>query len=417
MPIDLRSDTVTKPTDAMLRAMYEAEAGDDVYGEDPTVNRLERVAAEILGKEDALFVTSGTQGNQVAVLTHCVNGDEVILEADSHLFYYEGGAMAALAGVQTRTIAGDRGALPPQEVAKAIRGVNIHFPRTRLICMENTHNRAGGAVVRPEQMKSVYEVANRNNVPVHLDGARLFNAAVALGCEVTGLTRYTDSVQVCLSKGLSAPVGSVLAGSRAFIQEARWWRKKLGGGMRQVGYMAAPGILALTEMTSRLAEDHQRAHDLAVGLQKLSLHVEPVETNIVLVHTDKAVFLPNNFWPSWLKKGCLLSTLTKRSFVLQHIVTSVIRIFRTLWQQWKRSCIHQGQRDDASKLFYQMTFPGGRTEQRAAGSQRAAPAYRKRNVQQTSLVHVLFEKGIIFSCLSRQTPLFLPLRREILVFD
>jgi threonine aldolase len=305
MPIDLRSDTVTKPTDAMLRAMYEAEAGDDVYGEDPTVNRLERVAAEILGKEDALFVTSGTQGNQVAVLTHCVNGDEVILEADSHLFYYEGGAMAALAGVQTRTIAGDRGALPPQEVAKAIRGVNIHFPRTRLICMENTHNRAGGAVVRPEQMKSVYEVANRNNVPVHLDGARLFNAAVALGCEVTGLTRYTDSVQVCLSKGLSAPVGSVLAGSRAFIQEARWWRKKLGGGMRQVGYMAAPGILALTEMTSRLAEDHQRAHDLAVGLQKLSLHVEPVETNIVLVHTDKAGLSAEQFLAKLAEKGVL----------------------------------------------------------------------------------------------------------------
>ncbi|MEJ8546037.1 low-specificity L-threonine aldolase [Brevibacillus borstelensis] len=305
MVIDLRSDTVTKPTEAMLRAMYEAEVGDDVYGEDPTVNRLERIAAEILGKEDALFVTSGTQGNQVAVLTHCVNGDEVILEADSHLFYYEGGAMAALAGVQTRTIVGERGALHPKDVEKAIRGVNIHFPRTRLICIENTHNRAGGAVIRPEQMAGVYEVAKGSGVPVHLDGARLFNAAAALECEVTEFTRFTDSVQVCLSKGLSAPAGSVLAGSRELIREARWWRKKLGGGMRQAGYMAAPGILALTEMSARLAEDHQRAHTLAEGLRKFSLHVEPVETNIVLVHTDKAGLSAEEFLSKLGEQGVL----------------------------------------------------------------------------------------------------------------
>lgn len=295
MTIDLRSDTVTKPTEAMIRAMAEAEVGDDVYGEDPTVNRLESIAAERLGKEAALFVTSGTQGNQVAVLTHCVSGDEVIMEANSHIFYYEGGAVAALAGVQTRTLAGVRGALQAADVARAIRGADIHFPRTRLVCMENTHNRAGGAVVVPEQMEAVYETAKRHGAAVHLDGARLFNAAVALGRDVTEFTRHTDSVTVCLSKGLSAPVGSILAGDRAFIEEARWWRKKLGGGLRQAGYLAAPGILALTEMTERLQEDHVRARMLAEGLRKLGLHVEPVETNIVLVRTESAGLTAEQF--------------------------------------------------------------------------------------------------------------------------
>ncbi|AWX56680.1 low-specificity L-threonine aldolase [Brevibacillus brevis] len=286
MKIDLRSDTVTKPTEEMLRAMAEAEVGDDVYREDPTVNRLEAIAAEILGKEAALFVTSGTQGNQVAVLTHCVNGDEVIAEADSHIFYYEGGAMSALAGVQTRTLVGERGALRAEEVERAIRGNNIHFPRTKLICLENTHNRAGGAVISVAQMKSVYEIAKKHGIPVHLDGARLFNAAVAQGVAVSELSAFADTVQICMSKGLSAPVGSILAGDRAFIEEARWWRKKLGGGLRQAGYLAAPGIIALTQMTERLAEDHERAQQLAKGLRQLSLQVEQVETNIVLVNTD-----------------------------------------------------------------------------------------------------------------------------------
>lgn len=303
--IDLRSDTVTKPTAKMIQAMAEAEVGDDVYREDPTVNRLEELAAESLGKEAALFVTSGTQGNQVAVLTHCVNGDEVILEAESHLFYYEGGAMAALAGVQTRTIPGVRGAMRAADVEKAIRGVNIHFPRTKLICMENTHNRAGGAVLSPQQMKEVYDVARKHQVPVHLDGARLFNAAVALGMDVRELTQYTDSVQVCLSKGLSAPVGCVLAGDRDFIEEARWWRKKLGGGMRQAGYLAAPGIIALTEMTSRLAEDHARAKQLAEGLRTLSIEVEPVETNIVLANTRSLNLPALDFVQRLKEKGVL----------------------------------------------------------------------------------------------------------------
>lgn len=305
MPIDFRSDTVTKPTEEMKRAMLEAEVGDDVYGEDPTVNRLETLAAEILGKEAALFVTSGTQGNQLAVLTHCVNGDEVIMEADSHIFYSEGGAVAALAGVQTRTINGERGVISQEAIARAVRSRNIHFPRTRLLCMENTHNRAGGAVISPEQMKAAYEAAHSRGVAVHLDGARLFNAAVALKREISDFTRYADTVQVCLSKGLSAPIGSVLAGSRDFIEEARWWRKKLGGGMRQAGYIAAPGILALTEMVPRLEEDHHRAKRLAEGLRQLSLAVEPVETNIVLVHTERAGMNAVQFLELLAERGVL----------------------------------------------------------------------------------------------------------------
>lgn len=307
MKIDLRSDTVTKPTEEMILAMAQAEVGDDVYQEDPTVNRLEEIAADLLGKEAALFVTSGTQGNQVAVLTHCVNGDEVILEAESHLFYYESGAMAALAGVQTRTLPGERGAMNAIDVEKAIRGNNIHFPRTKLICMENTHNRAGGAILTPEQMKEVYDVAQKHRIQVHLDGARLFNAAAALSVDVRALTKYTDTVQVCLSKGLSAPVGSILAGDRDFIAEARWWRKKLGGGMRQAGYLAAPGIIALTEMTGRLAEDHIHAQQLEKGLRELELDVAPVDTNIVLVNTASRQLTAVDFISRLSDKGVLAS--------------------------------------------------------------------------------------------------------------
>ncbi|MBY0087700.1 MULTISPECIES: low-specificity L-threonine aldolase [Brevibacillus] len=338
MKIDLRSDTVTKPTEEMLRAMAEAEVGDDVYREDPTVNRLEVIAAEILGKEAALFVTSGTQGNQVAVLTHCVNGDEVIAEADSHIFYYEGGAMSALAGVQTRTLVGERGALRAEEVERAVRGNNIHFPRTKLICLENTHNRAGGAVITVAQMKSVYAIAQKHGIPVHLDGARLFNAAVAQGVAVSELSAFADTVQICLSKGLSAPVGSILAGDRAFIEEARWWRKKLGGGMRQAGYLAAPGIIALTRMTERLAEDHERAQQLAKGLRQLSLQVEQVETNIVLVNTDSIGQTAVGFLERLEEKGVLavdfdeyvIRFTTHRHITDQHIETVVAAVEQLL---------------------------------------------------------------------------------------
>ncbi|MHB0886359.1 MAG: low-specificity L-threonine aldolase [Bacillota bacterium] len=282
--IDLRSDTVTTPTPEMRRAMADAEVGDDVYGEDPTVNRLQEVAAEMVGKEAALFVTSGTQGNQCAVMTHTQRGDEIILEAESHIFYYEVGGVALLSGAQARTIKGTRGALDPKDVMGAIRDDDLHHPRTSLVCMENTHNRAGGAVVRPEQMKAVYDLAKSHGLKVHLDGARVFNAATALGRPVTDITDNCDSVMFCLSKGLAAPVGSVLAGSREFIDRARKNRKVMGGGLRQSGIIAAAGLIALEKMVGRLADDQANAQVLAKGLAAMpgiALDPATVETNII----------------------------------------------------------------------------------------------------------------------------------------
>jgi threonine aldolase len=273
----------------MRKASYDAEVGDDVYEEDPTVNKLEEKAAEILGKEAALFVTSGTQGNQIAVLTHCQPGNEILLEEDAHLFYYEGAAISAFAGVQPRTIKGNKGAMNPGHVVAAIRGEDIHLPETGLICLENTHNRAGGAIVPIENMKSIYDIATSNGIPVHLDGARLFNAAVALNKPVSEFTQFTTTVQICLSKGLGAPVGSIIAGNEQFIKRARKWRKRLGGGLRQAGVIAAPGYIALTEMVERLDEDHSNAKRLEEGLNQLSRLsvVNSVDTNIVLVDIEK----------------------------------------------------------------------------------------------------------------------------------
>ncbi|GGM33601.1 threonine aldolase [Paraliobacillus quinghaiensis] len=283
--IDLRSDTITKPSIEMRKAAYDSEVGDDVYGEDPTVNKLEEIAAEKLGKEAALFVTSGTQGNQIAALTHCKPGDELILESSAHIFLYEGAAVSALAGVQSRPIQGISGAMNPQDVKEAIRADDIHFPETSLICLENTHNKAGGAIVPLENMKEIYHIAKNANVAVHLDGARLFNAAVASGISVKEYAEYTDTVQFCLSKGLGAPVGSIIAGSHDFIKSAKKWRKRLGGGLRQSGIIAAPGIIALEKNIKRLAEDHQNAKILADGLANIKgLKVaNQVETNIVLI--------------------------------------------------------------------------------------------------------------------------------------
>ncbi len=306
--IDLRSDTITKPTKEMREAMVHAEVGDDVYREDPTVNQLEDLAADILGKEAALFVTSGTQGNQIAVLTHAKPGDEMIIEADAHIFYYEAGAVAALAGVQTRTIAGKRGKMPIEAIRQAIRGVDIHLPTTAMIALENTHNRAGGAVIPPDYMKEVYQLAQAKNVPVHLDGARLFNASVALGIDVKELTQYVDTVQVCLSKGLSAPMGSILAGPKDWIEQARKWRKRLGGGMRQAGLMAAPGIIALTKMVDRLEEDHHLAKQLANGLAQIEgikIDIDTVETNIVLFDVQSTGLTAEEFLSSLKNKGIL----------------------------------------------------------------------------------------------------------------
>ncbi len=283
--IDLRSDTVTVTTEKMRRAMYSAEVGDDVYGDDATMAKLERMAAQRVGKEAALFVPTGTMGNQLAILTHTNRGQEIILEEDCHIFNYEVGGMAFLAGVQAKLLKGKGGILDAEEVENSIRIDDIHFPSTGLICMENTHNRAGGIAIHPDKMVPVYRVAKKHNIPVHLDGARVFNAAVALGVDVKDITRYCDTVMFCISKGLCAPVGSLLAGNKAFIQKARKIRKMLGGGMRQSGILAAAGIVALTEMVDRLAIDHENAKVLAEGLANIhgiKIDVARVQTNIVI---------------------------------------------------------------------------------------------------------------------------------------
>jgi threonine aldolase len=282
-PIDLRSDTVTQPTPAMRQAMFEAEVGDDVYGDDPTVNRLEARAAERLGKEAALFVPTGTFGNQLALLTHCRRGDEVILGDDCHIVWHETGAPAVIGGVQLRTIEGDKGVLSAAQIKRRIRfGDDIHQPNTGLICLENAHS--NGRVIPLAAMAEVAELARETKIPVHLDGARVFNAASYLKTDVREITQYADTVMCCLSKGLAAPAGSLLAGPSAFIERARKLRKLLGGGMRQIGVLAAPGLIALEDMTRRLHEDHERAQKLAQALAALpgvEVALDDVHINLV----------------------------------------------------------------------------------------------------------------------------------------
>ncbi len=282
--LDFRSDTVTWPTPEMRKAAAEARVGDDVMEEDPTVNELEALAAEILGKEAGLFVTSGTQGNAVSVLAHTNRGDEIILEARSHLYLNEVGGLAVMGSLMARTIPGELGWMRPEDIRAAIRSDNIHCPRTSLVCIENTHNTAGGIPLTPEQMKADWGIAKEHDLGVHLDGARVFNAAVALGIDVKEITRYADTVQICLSKGLSAPVGSVVVGTEELVKKARKYRKMLGGGMRQVGIIAAPCIVALTKMVNRLAEDHENAKALEKGLKGMGIKVlNPVMTNMVYI--------------------------------------------------------------------------------------------------------------------------------------
>ncbi len=287
--VDLRSDTLTLPTPAMREAMAKAEVGDDVWEEDPTVQRLEALAAERTGKEAGLFVASGTMGNLVSVLSQTRPGQEIILDLDSHIFNYEVASAAVIGGVQTRPIRTKRGFLIPAQVREAIRPANIHIPPTGLVCLENTHNRHGGTACAPEEIRAVAEVAHAAGVPVHLDGARLFNAAVALKRDVREFTAPVDSVTFCLSKGLAAPVGSLVCGSREFIRQARRWRKMLGGGMRQVGVLAAAGLVALEQMVERLAEDHANARRLGEGLARLPglrVDLSRVQTNIVIFFED-----------------------------------------------------------------------------------------------------------------------------------
>ncbi|PIP36148.1 MAG: low-specificity L-threonine aldolase [Desulfobacterales bacterium CG07_land_8_20_14_0_80_52_14] len=283
--IDLRSDTVTLPTPSMRQAMFSAEVGDDVFGEDPTIKRLEEMAARRMGKEAALFVASGTMANIISQMIHCGRGDEMILGDQAHIFWYEQGGSAALGGIHPRTVKNQwDGTLAPEDIEAAIRPDNVHFPRTRLIVLENTHNRCDGSPIGPDYMEAVADLARRFDLKIHVDGARIFNAAIALGVDPTDLTRYADSVSFCLSKGLGAPAGSLICGSNAFITQARRVRKVLGGGMRQAGVLAAAGIVALTEMVDRLADDHDNAHALAVGLSRIngiSIDYERIKTNIV----------------------------------------------------------------------------------------------------------------------------------------
>jgi threonine aldolase len=270
--------------------MAEAEVGDDVFMEDPTVSRLEALAAERLGKEAALFVTSGTQGNQVSLMAHTQRGDEIILDENCHIFNYEVAALAVLSAVQARALSGRDGILDPSQVRDAIRPPNIHYPRNSLICLESTHNRGGGTIYPLDTLQDIRRIANQHGVAVHLDGARLFNACVASGVSVKDVAAQADSVTFCLSKGLGAPVGSVVTGSRAFIDKARRARKMLGGGMRQAGIIAAAGIVALETMVDRLRDDHANARLLAEGLAKLpgiSMDLHRVQTNIVIFDMDR----------------------------------------------------------------------------------------------------------------------------------
>jgi len=289
--IDLRSDTITRPTPAMRKAMAEAEVGDDVFKEDPTVNRLEEMAAQRVGKPAALLVGSGTMGNLVSQLSHCGRGDETILGDQSHVFFYEQGGASALGGIHPRTLANELdGTIALEKIEAAIRPDDVHFPISRLVILENTHNRCSGTPLKPTYTTAVGRLVKRHGLKLHIDGARIFNAAVALGVDVAELAAPADSVTFCLSKGLAAPVGSVVCGDEAFISRARRIRKSVGGGMRQAGIIAAAGIVALTEMVNRLAEDHVNAKALASGLaeiQGLLIDPDAVVTNIVYFRVAK----------------------------------------------------------------------------------------------------------------------------------
>lgn len=293
------SDTVTLPTQEMLDAMACAPLGDDVSREDPTVNRLEALAAEKLGKEAGLLVASGTMGNPVSTLAHTQRGDEVIMESECHMYYYEVGGLAAVAGVMPRLVPGRYGILDPDDVARAIRPTSIHYPSPRLVALENTHTRGGGTVIPLNVMEETCEIAKSRGLVSHLDGARIFNAAVAMGVDAREIARPFDSVMFCLSKGLSAPVGSVVVGSRQFIERARKCRKLLGGGMRQAGVIAAAGIVAIEKMVDRLKEDHDNAHLLREGLANIpgiGVDLDTVQTNMVYLDvaglgTDTQSFL------------------------------------------------------------------------------------------------------------------------------
>ncbi len=306
--IDLRSDTVTKPTLAMRAAMAAAEVGDDVYGDDPTVNELERLAAEMLGKEAAMFVTSGTMGNQLGIMSQTRRGDEIIAGAQSHIVMHEVGAAAVLSGVSIRQIDYPNCVPVPEMIAARIRPDDIHEPPTALICIENAL--ANGRVVPLETMAEIRKIADANNLPIHMDGARVFNAATALGVDVKEITQYTDTLSCCLSKGLCSPVGAIFAGPKATVARARKWRKLLGGGMRQAGILAAAGIISLKDMTKRLGEDHRNARRMAELLNAIdgvSVDMDSVQINMVFFKLDRPAALKDALPDMMKEKGVIIS--------------------------------------------------------------------------------------------------------------
>lgn len=303
--VDLRSDTVTRPTPEMYEAMLQAPLGDDVLGDDPTVTELERLAAEKVGKEAALFVPSGTMGNQIAVATHTQRGEAILIEQDAHILFYEVGGPAIFSGVVSWTLNSENGVMDPAVIESRITHANLHTPGTTLLCLENTHNRAGGTIIPVGTMARYRDLATRHGLNIHLDGARVFNAAVGLGVDVREITSHVDSVNFCLSKGLRSPIGSVLCGDLEFIEMAKIWRKRLGGGMRQSGILAACGIVSLTKMIDRLADDHARARTIAEAISELpglSVNLSTVQTNLVVVETQRLA----TDWVSALAKEGIL---------------------------------------------------------------------------------------------------------------
>jgi threonine aldolase len=328
--IDLRSDTFTLPTDRMIEAIVEAhrngKLGDDVAGEDEVVNELQEKAARILGKEAALLVTSGTQGNLISLFAQTNRGDEIVIENRSHTFLFEGGAMASFGGLFPRPVEGVRGYILPETLESAINPDDAHYARTAMVVVENTHNYAGGVVVTPEKVKALGDIAHEHGLKYHCDGARLFNAAVALDVPASALVKEVDSVQICLSKGLSAPVGSLIAGTEEFIHEAHRIRKKMGGGMRQAGIIAAPGIIALEEMVARLKEDHDNARLLYEQLSQIpELHVDKPDTNIIFIELENSGLDAGSFARALKERGVLVygEYGTRSRFVLNRMVTKV----------------------------------------------------------------------------------------------
>ena len=308
--IDLRSDTKTLPTEEMLESIRTAKRGDDVDREDPTVNQLEELAAAKLGKEAGLLITSGHQGNLVAMMTHCNHGDEIFAERNSHLYKFETGSMSAIVGCVPYLLDSNRGTIDPIEFESAIRPPNQHFAKPTLLSIENTHNLWGGAVIHPKSIHALAEVAQNHDIAVHCDGARIFNAAIALEKDIKELVSDCDSVTFCLSKGLSAPVGAVLVGNEEFIDQARRNRKLIGGGMRQAGIIAAPGIVALEKLVDRLREDHKNAQVLSEGLLELDVFdILPVETNLIRLDVSRLGINASEF-SSRLKDKGILANLT-----------------------------------------------------------------------------------------------------------